>query len=344
VTTRIRLAICLATVLALPLAGGSAPAVPTVTREAVAFTVSNPLDPLKSYTVKGTLIRPAGCTSSVLLAMHGLSYGQWAWDFPLEPDTYSVAQSLAERGYAMVAVDELGYGESAGEGAPDHPNGYTLTVESYAVMTAQIGEQLRAGTYQAASPVPFPHIGLIGHSAGTEIVELAAGLYPGLADVLIATGYTHEPFVNNQWLLRQWVPEDNVHALQDDYVYFESDPETRAADFYTSLSDPDVVALDTAMANLTPSGEVFSIGMQPSRFLLPLIRVPVLLVLGEKDELFPARFGANELRHFVLAADKSLVVVPGAGHALMLHINAPATNDAVADWLDARNGAHPRCS
>jgi pimeloyl-ACP methyl ester carboxylesterase len=340
---RLRVVLVTSILLALPLAVRPAPAVATITREPVAFTVSNPLDPLNTYTVKGTLIRPAGCTASVLLAMHGLSYGRWAWDFPLEPETYSVAQALAERGYAMVAVDELGYGESAGEGQPDHPNGYTLSVEGYAAMTAQIANQLRAGTYQSAAPNAFARIGLIGHSAGTEIVELAAGLYPGIADLLVATGYTHEPFVNNKWLLREWIPNDNVHALQDDYVYFENDPATRAADFYTTLSDPDVVALDNAMANLTPSGEVFSIGMQPSRFVLPLIRIPVLLVLAEKDELFPARFGPNELRHFVLALDKTLHVVPGAGHTFILHTNAPATNDAIGDWLDARNGIYPKC-
>ncbi|HJR19568.1 MAG TPA: alpha/beta fold hydrolase [Actinomycetota bacterium] len=330
--------------LVLPMAPRSAPAEPTVVREAVAFSVTNPLDPLKTYTVHGTLIRPAGCSASVLLAMHGLSYGRWAWDFPYKPETYSVAQALAKRGYAVVAVDELGYGASAGKGSPDQPNGYTLTVEGYAAMTAQIATQLREGIYAANAPVAFPNIGLIGHSAGTEIVELAAGLYPNLADVLIATGYTHEPFVNNQWLIRQWVPSDNVHAAFDDYMYFENDPVTRAEDFYTSLSEQAVIDLDTAMVNLTPSGEIFTISPQPSRFVLPLIDIPVLLVLAEKDELFPARLGKWEMLWFARASDKTLYVVPGAGHTFMLHTNAPVTNDAIADWLDARNDAHPRCS
>ncbi|MEX2554204.1 MAG: alpha/beta hydrolase [Actinomycetota bacterium] len=341
---RIRVALALSILLCLPLVPRSAPGSAPITREPVAFQVTNPLDPLKSYTVEGTLIRPAGCTTSVLLAMHGLSYGKWAWDFPLEPETYSVAQALAERGYGMVAIDRLGYGASAGSGSPDQPNGYTLTVEGYAEMTAQIVRQLRGGTYEATLPNAFDRVGLIGHSAGTEIVELAAGLHPELASVLIATGYTHEPFVNNHWLLRQWVPRDNVAALQDDYMYFESDPDTRAADFYTSLSDPDVVALDNALANLTPSGEIFSISFQPSRYAVPLYDGPVLLVLAEDDVLFPAHFGENELLHFVRASDKTLQVVPGAGHSFMLHTNAPATNDAIADWLDARNGTHPRCS
>ena len=341
---RIKVSLALSILLCLPLASGPAPGSVSITREPVSFQITNPLDPLASYTVKGTLIRPAGCTKSVLLAMHGLSYGQWAWDFPLEPETYSVAQALAERGYGMVAIDRLGYGGSAGEGSPDQPNGYTLTVQGYAEITAEIVRQLRSGTYEAPSPNAFGRVGLIGHSAGTEIAELAAGLYPGLASVLIATGYTHEPFLNNHWLLRQWVPGDNVAALQDDYMYFESDPATRAADFYTSLSDPDVVALDNALANPTPSGEIFTISFQPSRFAVPLYDGPVLLVLAEHDALFPAHFGPSELLHFVRASDTTLQVVAGAGHTFMLHTNAPATNDRIAGWLDARSVEHPRCS
>lgn len=341
--TRLRVALAASVLLALPLAGRPVPASVPITRESVSFRVTNPLDPLTVHTVTGTLIRPAGCTASVLLAVPGLSYGKWAWDFPLEPETYSVGQALAERGYALLAIDKLGYGESEGQGSPDQPNGYTLTVEGYAKMTGQIARQLRGGAYTAPSPTAFENVGFIGHSAGTEIVELTAGLYPGLADVLIATGYTHEPFLNNDWLLRQWVPGDQVHALQDDYAYFESDPATRTADFYTSLADPKVVALDNAMAHPTPSGEILSISFQPSRFVLPFVRNPVLLVLAEKDELFPARFGENELLHFAGSSDVTLHVVPGAGHTFILHTNAPATNDAIADWLDARTDQHPRC-
>lgn len=337
---RVRAALALSVLMLLPLASRPSQATTTVTREAVAFSVTNPLDPGKTYTINGELVRPEGCVSSVLLALHGLSYGSWAWDFPLRPETYSVAQALAGRGYAMVAIDELGYGTSAGQGAPDHPNGYTLSVESYADMTAQIARQLRAGTYGGPA---FPHVGLIGHSAGSEIVELTAGANPGLIDALIATGYTHVPFVNIDWLQREWV-QDNVRAAQSDYEYFETNPETRAADMYNlAKADADVVALDTSKANLTPSGEIFSIGSQPSRWVMPSIRVPVLLVLGEKDTLFPGSFGANEMLHFAGATDKTLQVVPDAGHVFMLQQNAPVANAGIADWLDAHAAAIPKC-
>ncbi|HEX9713672.1 MAG TPA: alpha/beta fold hydrolase [Actinomycetota bacterium] len=310
----------------------------TIVREEVSFAVTNPLAPGETFTVRGSIIRPEGCVSSALLAQHGLSYGAWAWDFPLRPETYSTAQALAARGYAVVAIDRLGYGES------DHPNGYTLTVQSYAAMTAQIVEQLRAGSYSAVQPDAFAHVGLLGHSAGSEVSELAAGLYGGV-DVVIPTAYQHAvDGVNSDWLVREWITGDVVRSAQGDYEYFETDPDTRAADMYhLPAAEADVVALDNEMANLTPSGEIFSISMQPSRWVMGLIDVPVLLILAENDALFVASAGEAELALFSGTDDATLHVVPNAGHTFVLHPNAPEATDVVADWLDARQDAMPRC-
>src|SRR5437764_3021774 len=109
--------------------------------------------------------------------MHGPSYASWAADFPLQRDRYSVAQALAKRGYALLAVDRLGYATSEGKGRPDHPNGYRLTAEGYGEMAAQMVEQLRAGTYRAKKPLPSQHVGLLGHAAWKEDVALAAALH-----------------------------------------------------------------------------------------------------------------------------------------------------------------------
>ena len=320
------------------------PSSAAVIREAVSFSVTNPLNPGHTYTIRGELVRPrAGCSDSVLLAMHGLSYGAWSWDFPLQPDRYSVAQALAKRGYALLAVDRLGYGTSEGKGMADHPNGYTLTAPGYGDMAAQMGEQLRAGTYHAAHPVAFDHVGLIGHSAGAEVVEYAAALHPGLFDVLIPTAYTHEPFVNNSWLVREWV-QDNMRAAQSDYEYFETNPVIRAQDMYhLANADPRVVAWDNAHANLTPSGEIWSMSPQLTRFLLPAIQIPVLVVLGDHDTLFPGSYGPDEMLWFAGASDKTLIRLPNDGHAFMLQKDAPAANKKIADWLDKHNAQLPKC-
>ena len=344
VVTRIRVGLVLVALGLAPLATQPSVAASGIVREPVSFTVTNFLNPGHQYTIRGELVRPrAGCSRSVLLAMHGLSYATWAWDFPLQPDRYSVAQALAERGYALLAVDRLGYATSEGKGMPGHPNGYTLTAEGYGDMTAQIAKALRAGTYTAAHPVAFQHVGLIGHSAGSEDVELAAALNPGLFDVLIPTAYTHEPFVDNNWLIREW-SQDNIRSAQSDYEYFETNPHIRASDMYNlANADPRVVAWDNAHANLTPSAEIFSMGPQPSRFLLPLITIPVLVVLGDKDALFPGAQGPNEMLWFAGTSDKTLIRLPNDGHAFMLQKDAPAANAAIARWLAAHPSQMPPC-
>lgn len=306
-----------------------------VVTQAVSFRVRNPADPLFSRTVRGTLFAPAAdptCGQTVVLLLHGLSYASYAWDFPLDPDRYSVARALARAGYVAVAVDELGYGAS------DKPNGWLLTVESYGSLTAQLVQKLRAGKYSAASARPFQRVVLFGHSAGTEMSELAVGLH-GEGDGLIASAYTHFPSTG---ILVSVLTEDSVAALLWPYIYFGGTAEDRAQYMYAlDVADPAVVAEDTARAQLTPSGEILTIGAQPSRTALPLIDEPVLLLLAERDALFPTEalgidYAAAELALFTGTPDRSLVRIPDAGHSFMLHPNAPVAHAAVTDWLGDR--------
>lgn len=332
---RVLVPLSLSVLLSLSIPAGASPA--AIVSEDVTFEVSNPLDPDQRYLVRGVLVRPAGCSSSVLLADHGVSYGAWAWDFPLRPETYSMARALAARGYATLAIDRLGYGAS------DRPNGYTVTVESYADISRQIVHQLRTGTYRGESPTAFRHVGLIGHSGGSEVTELAAGANRNV-DVVIPTAYLHAPWASTDWLIGSWVAGDFVRSAQDDYEYRGASPEARASEFYNlSMADRDVVARDNELANLAPSGEIYTLSGQPSRWVIGDIRVPVLLVLAENDSVFPVEDGPKELALFTGSTDKTLLVVPEAGHTFMLHPNAPAFHDALADWLDARQQAMPNC-
>ena len=288
-----------------------------VTTAPVSYRVSNPLELFVQRTVRGTIYRPStGCNRTVVLLLHGLSYGQWAWDFPVQNSTYSLARALAARGYAAVSIDELGYGTS------DHPNGWNLTVEAYGSIAAQIANQLKSS---------FSKVVILGHSAGTEMAELAAGTY-GAGDGLIATSYTHFPSLG---ILLDVITSDTPRALLSPYIYFGGDPTSRAMYMYDlTWADPAIVSADTQRANLTPSGEILSISSQPSRTALPLIHVPVLLIMAEHDVLFPP--APLELPLFLGAFDKTSYVVPRSGHSFMLHPNAPESQRVIGDWLAAR--------
>jgi pimeloyl-ACP methyl ester carboxylesterase len=281
--------------------------------------------------VAGTLFEPsASVPKTAVLLVHGLSYGQWAWDFPFNGYQYSVARPLARAGYAALAIDLPGYGASA------HPgDGHADTVYYYADVVAAIGRQLRS--------MGFSKVVVLGHSAGTEVAELAVIFHPGVFDAVVATSYTHQP---SMAIVSEFYTGDIPRALTAGYEYFVGTPAGRTAAFYTGSFDPAVPPLDTAMANLTPSGEILSIGIppQPSRLLTPTIKVPMLFVLGDKDSLFPV---ANdpvpllnnvqlELLQFPGSADKSVIIAHDAGHAFFLERSAPQTLAAEIAWLDAR--------
>ena len=308
------------------LAGGALARGVTVTPETL--TVPAPL--FGTAHVAANLYEPAGSTpKAAVLLVHGLSYGKWAWDFPYNDYQYSVARPLARAGYAALAIDLPGYGASS------HPNGYLDTVYYYARVVASIGHQLRAWG--------FSKVAVIGHSAGSEIAELAVIEHPGPFSDLIATGYTHAPSLG---LISDFYTGYIPRALSAPAEYFEATPAQRTTAFYTGSFDPAVPPLDNAMANLTPSGEILSIGIppQPSRTELALIHVPVLLVLGDMDSLFPV---ANdpaplvnnvqiELLQLLGTRDKSVVIAHDAGHLFFLERSAPQTLAQELTWLDGR--------
>jgi len=288
----------------------------------------------------GNVYRPArtpACSSSVLLLLHDLSYALHQWDFPLEPERYSMARALASAGYPTVAIDLPGHGSSEA-----HDDGYKFTLPVYADVVDQVVRQLRAGTYRTSygtGPTSFAKVGLMGAGVGTEIAEIAAARYGGV-DALVATAYTHFPsrdFVSD--FVRWDVPQAG-----DDYTYFGGLPDRRAKYMYnTDAADSEVVKTDTALSQRTPSGLLLSFMSQPSRALVGSIGIPVLVVLAERDFLFPAAHAEDEMSLFFGTGDKSLSIVPRAGHSFLLHRNAPVAQATVEDWLRRRPEAIPAC-
>jgi pimeloyl-ACP methyl ester carboxylesterase len=289
-------------------------------RRPVEFTVKNAAEQGAARQIAGYRYDTFCNSPTVVVLMHGLSYTKESWDFP----GYSVAQKLAEAGYAVVAIDRLGYGESKLD------DGYHVTHEAHADMARQVVEQLRGQG--------FAHVVLGGHSAGAGTTELEAGLYGGV-DAIMALGWHHRP--SNQ-LGQDFFTGDYLRAAQDDYEYFLGTPQHRAEMFYTASADPAVVAADTGAAVPTPSGEIFSIGKQPSRLVVGNIKVPVFLQFGDSDRLFEAQYAQMHAEEFRSAASVTVDVVKDAGHTFMLTKNGLAGTDRMVEWLRTRSGA-PSC-
>ncbi|HEX9765178.1 MAG TPA: alpha/beta hydrolase family protein [Nitriliruptorales bacterium] len=305
------------------------PASAEPTRTDVSFEVNNLLT--GTETLHGFRMAPVCEATSVVLLQHGLSYTSEAWDVP----GYSTARILADAGYAVVAIDRLGYGRSVLD------NGYNVSTVAYPDMAHQVVLELRE---------EFDQVAIGGHSAGGEASETEAALF-GDVDALMVLGYHHYP---SSRIVQDFFTGDYPRAALSDYEYFLGTPEHRAEMFFTEHADPAVVAADAEAAVLTPSGEILSIGPQPSRYVHFLTPVPVFLQMASHDRLFPLDYPVDEalpdvtidLRPvlpstFVGAESVTLDEVPDAGHTFMLHPTGPAAAERMIAWLQDVAGVAP---
>jgi pimeloyl-ACP methyl ester carboxylesterase len=289
-------------------------------RRPVEFTVQNTQEGNAARKLVGYRYDTFCESKTAVLLLHGLSYTKEAWDFP----GYSVAQKIAEAGYAVFAYDRLGYGESKLE------NGYMVTHEAMAGQANQVIKQLREQG--------FEHVVLAGQSAGAGATELLAGTFGGV-DAIMPLGWHHRP--SNQ-LGQDFFTGDTPRALQDDYEYFLGTPEHRAFMFYEPNADPAVVEADTEAAVPTPSGEILTINKQPSRFAVGNIKVPVFLQFGAKDRLFELQYARMHAEEFRSSPSVTVDIVPLAGHTFMLTTEGIAGTERMVQWLRSRPEA-PSC-
>ncbi len=315
----IHILVCLAAAAAGFAFATTAPAEQTHSTVKTQFTVHNPAEQGAERSVFGFRMDPPCKASTVVLLQHGLSYHKEAWDFP----GYSVMERLAAAGYSSVAIDRLGYGQSKLD------DGNKVSFEAYADMANQIVGQLRE---------EFAHVVMGGHSAGAGLSEYAQGVY-GSADAIIALGWHHRP---SDELGQEFIAEDTTRSFEDDYEYFLGTPQYRAEMFYEPDADPAVVKADTEAANLTPSGEIQTIGKQPSRYAVGNVKVPVFIQLAEKDRLFEPQYADMHASEFLSAPSVTVDIVPGAGHTFMLAPEGPAGTDRMVSWLKSRPEA-PAC-
>jgi len=290
----------------------SPPADAPITREPVEFTVTNPADG-QTYRLAGVRYDPVCVASTVVLFLHDLSYTKEVWDVP----GYSVAQPFAHAGFSVVVLDRLGYGRSP------LPDGRQVSALAHAEMTGQVVDQLHK------AKGGFMQVVVAGHGSGAEAAELTAALTPGVTAVM-ALGYTHSP---SPELLTDLATGDLPRSTSAGYEYFLGTPAHRSEMFFSNQADAAVVAADAAAAVESPSGEIQSLAVQPSGKLLGRINVPVYLVVGERDRLFPSRFIEAEGASFRSAPYVATDVVPGAGHTFWLHPIGNESTFHLVSWV-----------
>jgi pimeloyl-ACP methyl ester carboxylesterase len=331
----------------------------TTVAEDVCFTVSNPGDPIAS-TVRGTLFRSAKrlrSRSTALLLQHGAVAERSAWSggAPVIDGTHDMARSLAKAGYAVFAIDRLGYGES-----PYARSGFLLTPVGYIEMTHQMVTQIRAGAHTDcagnAAGRGAARVVLSGFSSGAAIVEGYATRYHDI-DGIIPMSWSNQPQLSTAFRTLIGVLAPQLAAGKD-YVEFFTD----GADGYSEFCEEflfhprgmrrgaleQLCGLDyyAQTAFPTPSGEAALPALQAATIATigNVGPTPALLVFPDHDAAFPGaehrgadpdvvtpeiamwRNGCN--------CDFSIYVQKNAGHVGLFHKTGKQVTKRILGWLD----------
>lgn len=301
---------------------------PAAACEQVTFSVTlSPTDPTP-YDVAAWICGPHGGTVQLLL--HGSTYSHLYWDFPVGDDN-SYVRAANQRGFGTVNLDRIGIGQS------DHPPADQVTVESNAFVAHQIIAALHEGRSGIASRVV-----LVGHSLGSSIAAYEAATYADV-DGVILSGYAHNEgpldVAFGSALYPAFLDPETSTAPPN---YFTTIPGTRATYFYALAdADPAVIAEDEATKQTVTLGELstFVDGFGPT----PAIHVPVLVAVGDEDALFcdapSCTAGGTLVREAAFYspdAQLETYALPGAGHSMNLHENAPQWFDVANDWIRRR--------
>jgi alpha-beta hydrolase superfamily lysophospholipase len=346
------------TVVALRIPGRGKP----VTAADVCFTVNDLGDPLPS-TVRGTLFqtkKERRSRSTALLLQHGAVSERSAWSggAPVVEGTHDTARSLAKGGYAVFAIDRLGYGESRYKRPPG--SGSLLTPDGYIEMTHQLVTHLRAGSYTdcagKAAGRGAARVVLSGFSSGAAIVEGYATRYHDI-DGIIPMAWSNQPELSAAFqslVLDVLVPQ---LAAGKDYLEFLLDgadgysescerlffyPPGMRDDALKQLCGRDYYA-ETAFP--TPSGEAGIPALQANTVATigNVGPTPALLVFSDRDALFPGPDHHGTDPDVVTPeiamwrnrcnCEASVYIQPNAGHVGVFHKTSKQVTDRIQDWL-----------
>jgi pimeloyl-ACP methyl ester carboxylesterase len=294
----------------------------------------------RQETIWGRLCsRGAPVGKPVQVLVHGYTLTHDYWDFLCCAGRYSYVDAATARGYATLAIDRLGVGNSS------KPPALAVTLDSNAETVHQVIEAVRAGTVTGARVTT---VVLVGHSFGTAISVTEAGRYRDV-NAVVATGFLHTPdLIGGAPLFAATEPAQVDPAFATAGLplgYVTTRPGTRSMFYEPSNTDPAVVKVDEQTKDTGTLGEVETLG----EYLLPIseaqhVDAPVLLAVGEHDLAFcttvlPCPGGdavvARERPYFAPQANLTGYVLPDTGHNIALELNSTQANQAMLDWADS---------
>ena len=276
-----------------------------------------------TYTIAGFLYYKGNFRNRPLqVLVHGGTYNHKYWDAPpINGQSYSYARFMAEEGYALLAIDQLGTGESS------KPAGDFVTLNETTLSIHQVLAQMRSGNNPLG--YAFQQIVLVGHSFGSINSIFVQGTYHD-ADALVVTALGHVPH-------ELPIPPELIIELAK-FPYFPLPAEARSALFYfADAADAEVIANDNLnLADLLTRGQLFTTFaavFNPAADRVGAVTGPVLVQLGEHDALWPSLYAGGEAAFWTNASSVTVESLPSVGHAFNTHLDNKTGWKSINRWI-----------
>lgn len=336
----------------------------------VTLEVSTPLTPGSNLTVPLATVLPGQAvfvklclprgkptTHAIEVLVHGITYDHRYWNIadPADPEgnRYSWEAAAAKAGYATLAIDRIGSGQST------HPPSAAVTIDSNVSVLHQVIAALRRGRVPApGGRARFTKVVLVGHSYGSMVAFLEASRFHDV-DALVLTGVSHHV---HELTSAASIESHHYPAVLDpqfagtmlDLGYVTSLPGARYGQYYLPGTDvdPRIVARDEATKGTFTQSEVFNYAVI-FRTQLDL-RAPVFYLDGSKDGIFCSQsrfdFAADCASPAALIADErpwlgarvpsvDAHITAGAGHDLNAFRSSQESFTAAQNWIAGKVSA-----
>jgi pimeloyl-ACP methyl ester carboxylesterase len=284
------------------------------------------------YHIAGFLYRGHGHGNSILqVAVHGATHFHLYWDFPvINGISYSYARYMVQKGYTVLAIDQLGTGDSS------QPDGDFVNLDE----TASALHQVLASLRQPHNPAghAYDRIALVGHSNGSLTSIYATGTYHD-ADALVTTAWEHVPHA------LPFNPADIIAQLTTPYIPATafSLPFRTALFYYVPTTDPDFLSFE--QSHLGPAVQaraqfidLFTFGLNTNLTRSTQVTVPVLVQNGNFDALQPSAFMSGEPAFYPNAPSVTLGFLTDIGHNINGHENHLQSWTGIDQWVQQTLG------
>ncbi len=275
------------------------------------------------FTIEGQDLRmaymdarpPAPSNGQAIVLMHGKNFGGYYWR-----DTI---HALLEAGYRVIVPDQIGWGKSS---KPDIRYSFQL---------------LAANTARLLDALGIAKTAVLGHSTGGMLAVRFALMYPErvtrliLEDPVGLEDYRlHVPPQSDETLYRAELANTDPAKIRAFYARYFADPKPG---IYGPLADVQIRVTRSAEFPRWAKASALAYQMiyqQPVRYEYPLLKPPVLLIIGDKDRTAPlSGYASPEARKLMgdfMALGRAavhdipnakLVVIPNCGH--IPHLERP---------------------